>query len=127
MNMTYSNCNPRILLSLLWISTMFLMVFADIFSIITELVIGNQIQIPMEVTSAMTLAALVTSIPSLMIVLSWVLPYKASRKVNMIAAVFTIIYVIVGGSLIPHYIILAGMEIVLLSAIVLIARKWNEA
>jgi len=101
------------------------MVFADIFSIIVELEVGNTIEIPMDVTTAMTIAAVVTAIPILMIILSWVLPYKINRMTNIIVAIFTVIYVIGGGTIIGHYIIMAGLEVVLLVSIIYSAWKWK--
>jgi hypothetical protein len=53
-----------------------------------------------------------------MIYFSRVLPYKPNRWVNIIAAIFTIIYVIGGGSATPHYIIVAGIEVIICLVII---------
>jgi hypothetical protein len=73
----------------------------------------------------MAVAAIVTSVPILMIYLSRILPYKSNRPANMIAGIFTIIYVTGGGSLTPHYLIVAGIEVVILLIIVVKSWKWT--
>ena len=123
--MNVSTATPKITLALLWITVMILMIFADIFSIILELEVGNQIEIPIDVKTAMAIAAVVTAIPIFMIVLSWVLPYKINRLANIVVGIFTIIYILGGGSLVPHYIIIASMEIALLASIVVISLRWK--
>jgi len=124
--MDKNNSYPKTTITLLWTTVMFLMIFADIFSIILELELGNTIQIPIDVTTAMAIAAVVTAIPILMIVFSWVLPYKINRRANIIVGIFTIIYVIAGGTLVAHYIILAGLEVILLVSIIIISLKWKQ-
>ena len=125
-SMLTKNNSTKTTLSLLWIVVMFFMVFADVFSIIVELELGNTMQIPMEVKSAMLIAAFMVAIPNLMIIMSWVLTYKVSRIANIIAAVFTILFVIGGGSLMPHYLVMASFEVLLLTAIINISFKWRE-
>lgn len=115
----------RVRLSTLWIVVMINMIFADIFSIMIELVNGNTLNIPGDVKMVMAVAALVTNVPILMIYLSRVLSFKINRIVNMIAAVFTMIYVVGGGDFAPHYIIIASIEIILLLLIVVYAWKWK--
>lgn len=113
-------------LSTLWILVMFNMVFADIFSIIVELVNRNTLAIPGDVKTVMAIAAVVTNIPVLMIYFSRTLPYKKNRPVNIIAALLTIVYVIGGGDPAPHYIILALVETALLITIIVYALKWKQ-
>lgn len=114
-------------LSTLWIVVLFNMLFADVFSIIVELVDGGTLDgIPGDVKTMMAVAAIVTNIPILMIYFSRSLPHKKNRIANIVAGVFTIIYVIGGGSLLPHYVIIASIEVVLLIVIVVNAWRWNE-
>lgn len=105
---------------------MFFMIFADIFSIMVELELGNTIQIPLEVKSAMLIASFMVAIPTLMIIASWILPYKANRLTNIIAGVFTILFVVGGGSTMPHYLAIASFEVLLIIAIIAISLKWKE-
>lgn len=110
---------------LLWIVVLFNMIFADICSIIVELVNGGIIDIPFDVLTTMAVAAVLTNIPILMIVLSWVLPYKINKWTNIGGASFTILYIIGGSSLLPHYFIIGGIEIVLLLLIIVTVSKWT--
>lgn len=118
--------NIRITLVLLWIVLLVNMLFADIFGIMVELVEGNTLEIPGKVKIVMAIAAVVTNVPILMIILSWVLPFKANRLANILAALFTILYVVGGGSIMPHYLIIASIEVVLLIIIIVKALKWRR-
>jgi hypothetical protein len=118
--------NLKVKLSTLWIVIMFNMVFADIYSIIVELVNRNTLAIPGEVRTIMAIAAVVTNIPILMIYFSRTLKYKANRLANIIAAILTIIYVVGGGDMAPHYLISAAIEVLILIYIIIIALKWRE-
>lgn len=112
-------------LSTLWILVMFNMVFADIFSIMVELVNKNTLAIPGDVKTIMAIAAVVTNIPILMIYLSRILPYRSNRLTNIFAGILTIGYVIGGGDFAPHYIIIALVEIIVLLLIIVKSWKWK--
>lgn len=101
------------------------MIFADIFSIMVELVNKNTLDIPLEIKVTMAIAAVVTNIPILMIYFSRVLKHKINRLVNIIAAIFTIIYISGGGSLVPHYLIIGTIEVMILGVILVNAWKWK--
>ncbi len=60
----------RVKLSTLWIVILINMIFADIFSILVELVNKNTLEIPGEVTLVMAIAAIITNIPIMMIYFS---------------------------------------------------------
>jgi len=114
-------------LSTLWIVIMLNLIFADILSIMIELVNKNTLDIiGGNVTTTMAIAAIITNIPILMIYFSRVLPYKSNRRLNIVAAFITIIYIVGGGSLLPHYLVIAGIEVLLLLSIIWIAWKWEE-
>jgi len=116
----------KIKLSTLWIVIMLNLIFADILSIMIELVNKNTLDIIGEdVTTTMAIAAIVTNIPILMIYFSRALPYKTNRVANILSAIITILYVIGGGSMTPHYIIIASIEVALLLVIILSAWKWD--
>lgn len=118
--------DTRVKLSFLWIIVMMNMLYADIFSIIVELVDRNTLNIPGEVKTVMAMAAIVTNIPIMMIYFSRVLNYKMNRVLNIIAAVLTIIYVIGGGDTALHYIIIATIEVSILVIIIVKSLKWKE-
>ena len=124
---TNKTVDTRVKLSTLWIVVVVYMIFADIFSIILELdQKGTLGEMPTDAKTMMALAAFLTSIPILMIYFARVLPYKANRLLNIIAGIFTILYVVVGGLLLPHYVIVASIEIVILLIIIVKAWKWKN-
>lgn len=118
--------NIKVKLSTLWIIVLLNLLFADILSIIIELINKNTLDILGEVTFTMAITAIITNIPILMIYFSRSLSYKANRILNMIASCITILFVVGGGSLLPHYIICASIEVVTLIIILKTAWKWKE-
>jgi hypothetical protein len=53
------------------------------------------------------------------------LPRRSNRWTNIAAAIFTITYVTALGSSTPHYIIVAGVEDIVLLAIIVKAWRWK--
>jgi len=124
---TNKTVDTRVKLSTLWIVVVVYMIFADIFSIILELdQKGTLGEMPTDAKTMMALAAFLTSIPILMIYFARVLPYKANRLLNIIAGIFTILCVVGDGSLLPHYVIVASIEVVILLIIIVKAWKWKN-
>jgi len=113
-------------LSTLWIVVLINMIFADIFSIMVELVNKDTLHIPGDVKVIMAIAAIVTNIPILMIYFARVLPYKPNRWANIIAGILTIIYIVGGGDMAPHYIIIAAIEVICLLSIMVSSLKWKN-
>jgi len=62
----------------------------------------------------------------LTIYFSRIFEYKVNRIVNIIAAIFTIIYVIGGGDTATHYFIIATIEIIFLIMIIVYSVKWKN-
>jgi len=118
--------NIKVTLSTLWIVVLINMIFADIFSILVELVNKNTLHIPGDVKVVMAIAAIITNIPILMIYFARILPYKPNRLANIIAGVLTIIYIVGGGDLVPHYIIIATIEVICLLLIIVKSWKWEN-
>lgn len=113
-------------LSTLWLLVMLNIIFADILSLMLALVDSDTIDIiGKDIAFTMAIAAIITNIPILMIYFSKKLHFKINRSLNISAAIFTCIYIIGGGSLAPHYVILASIEIVMLFAIIRIALSWK--
>ncbi len=114
--------DTKVKLSALWISVMFIMVFADILSFIrpgTFEEIGEQ-----QITDGLLLVfAVMIVIPIAMIFLSRVLKPTVNRWANIIAAAITIVWVIGGGSTYPHYIFFATIETVCMLLIIWYAWK----
>jgi len=122
---TDKSIDLKVQLSTLWIVVMVNMIFADIFSIMVELVNKNTLEIPGDVKVVMAIAAIVTNIPILMIYLARTLPYRINRLANISAGIFTIIYVIGGGDFAPHYIIIACIEVIVLLVIIVKSWRWQ--
>lgn len=118
--------NEKVKLSTLWIVVLINLLFADILSIIVELVNKNTLDVLGEVKQTMAIAAIITNIPILMIYFSRSLNYKTNRILNIIASCITILFVIGGGSQLPHYVICASIEIVILIIIIRTAWNWKE-
>lgn len=116
--------NTKTKLSTLWIVIMVNMIFADILSFMIALETGEKVGLE-NVEKIMLIAAIVTQIPIWMIFLSRFLKYQANRWANIGAAVLTIIYVVGGGSLEPHYIFIAGVEVLCLLLIMKTAWQWR--
>lgn len=120
--------DKKVILSTLWIVVMFNMVFADIYSIMVELVNKNTLSdMPGDVVTVMAVAAVITNVPIMMIFLSRILNSKTNRLINIIAAVITLLYVVGGGSTAPHYIIAATIEVILLLFIIWTAWNWPKS
>ena len=113
--------DDRAKLSTLWVVVMFNMVFADILTFITpgalqELWAG---QAGVQVTPGLLLIfALLLEIPIAMIYLSRILKLGVNRWANTLAAVTTTLFVIGGGSLTPHYVFFATVEVACMALIV---------
>lgn len=75
----------------------------------------------------MLAGAIIYEIPIGMILASRYMPRRASRWVNVGAAVLTATTIVGGGSLEPHYVFAATVEVVSLSYIVWKALTWREA
>ena len=117
-------------ISTLWIVVMINMVFADILSFmfpgflaqITTGAVDGVVITPMF----LLLAAVFVEVGIAMIYLSRALRPRASRIANLVAVGVTILFVIGGGSLTPHYIFFAGIEVIVLLYIGALAWGWRE-
>jgi hypothetical protein len=124
---TENAMDRRVKLSTLWIVVMINMIFADIFSILVEIdQKGTLGEMPLDAKNMMAIAAILTTIPILMIYFARTLPYKSNRLLNIIAGIFTILYVIGGGILLPHYLIIASIEVIVLMIIIVKSWKWKN-
>ncbi len=108
-------------LSTLWVVVMFNMVFADILTFIKpgalqELWAG---QAGVQITQGLLLVfALLLEIPIAMIFVSRILKPGPNRWANTVAAAITTAFVVGGGSLTPHYVFFATVEIACMALIV---------
>lgn len=108
-------------LSTLWVVVMFNMAFADILSFIEpgalqELWAG---QAGVQITPGALLGfAILLEVPIAMIFVSRVLKPGPNRWANTVAAAVTTAFVVGGGSLTPHYVFLASVEVACMALIV---------
>ena len=105
-------------ISTLWIVVMFNMAFADILSFmypgfLTQVQTGT-IEGVTITPAFLLIAAVFVEIPIAMIFLSRVLAPTALRWTNVVAASVTALFIILGGSLTPHYIFFASIEVLAL-------------
>jgi hypothetical protein len=119
----------RVRLSTLWIVILLNMIYADILSFLNAdflqgLLTGHAENV--RITQTLLVAsAVVVEIPILMVLLSRVLPPAPNRWVNLVAVPLTAAFVIGGGSTRPHYLVLAGVELVCLGLIAGQAWRWR--
>jgi hypothetical protein len=127
---TTGKIDTKVLLSTLWIVVMINMVFADILGLFIpgalEEVAKTSVSTGTTIPQLMLGGAIMLEIPIAMILLSRVLKFKVNRLTNIIASVFTIVYVVGGGTLSPHYIFIATIEVVCMLLIVWFAWKWTN-
>ena len=121
--------DTKVFLSTLWIVVMINMAYADILGLFIpgalEEVAKTSVSTGTTIPQLMLGGAIMLEIPVAMIFLSRVLKQKVNRWVNIIASVITIVYVVGGGSLQPHYIFIATIEVVCMLLIAWIALKWS--
>lgn len=77
----------------------------------------------MPITLLMLFGAIKIQFPLAMIFLSRVLKLRANRWANIIVGVTTIIFVVGGGSLTPHYLFIATVEVLCMLAIIRLAWR----
>ena len=108
-------------LSTLWVVVMFNMVFADILTFIKpgalqQLWAG---QAGVQITPGLLLVfALLIEVPIAMILASRLLKRGPNRWANTAAALVTTAFVVGGGSLTPHYVFFATVEVACMALIV---------
>ena len=120
--------DTRALLSTLWIVVMFNMLKADILSLYIPGAIEEVVKFAGEtpITQLMLGGAILMELSIAMIVLSRVLKYTINRWANILLAIFTIVFIVGGGSSYPHYLFIAAVEIVCLLLIIGIAWRWPK-
>ncbi len=121
--------DAKLAMSTLWIVIMFNMIFADVLTLfiqdnLLEIIDGTT---PVEITPMlMFYMALIIEIPIIMIFLSRFLKYRLNRILNIIAATITILFVIGGWSMDPHYLAFAVVEVLAALVIIKTAWQWSE-
>ena len=127
--MTTVDTAVRARLLWMWVWVMLNMIFADIFSFMNagalqQIMEGRADQIAIT-PQFLLLAAALTEIPIAMVVLSQTLPRRASRWANVVASIFTLVYVVGMGSATPSYLFFAGLETLGCLSIAWLAWSWR--
>jgi len=134
-SVTSGKMNTRILLALLWVFYTVNFMYCDTLlklepGVLAGIMSGTTADGTVKITAGFLLGtAIMFEIPFLMIVLSWVLKYRANRWANIIAATLFVVTQI--GSLFlgvpsPMYIFYSTIEIASLLLIVWNAWKWTN-
>ncbi len=122
--------NLNLILSMLWTSLMFLIIYLDYFHLympskMLEIQAGRVFKF--DISQGFLLAAMISvSIPALMIFLSVTLPAKVNRWVNIIIASIYIPFMLfnLAGEVWGHMVFGAMVEVVILSLIIFYSWKW---
>ena len=134
-NIETSKMNTKILLVLLWVFYSLNFVYADVLGSLEPGVLEQQMSGyladgTIKITDGFLLGtAIMFEIPFLMIVLSWVLKYRANRWANIIAGTLFVVVQISSlflGTPSPAYMFLSTMEAAGLLLIVWNAWKWRN-
>lgn len=128
--MNTKTIDKRYLLSTLWIVVMLSVIKADVLSLFVP-GIAEELAQTSTVTGAsipqlMLFGAVMGAIGLAMIPLSRFLPRGANRWVNLTISPLYILYIVGGGTLYPHYIFLATVEVICLALIFWNALKWER-
>ena len=114
-------------LSTLWTAVTLNMITADVLSLyipearrkFTSFADGKEAELMLG-------GAIYYQIPIAMVFLSEVLPYQANRITNLVATGLVSTAIIAGGSTEPHYLAIAGFELLGLAAIAWKAWQWPD-
>lgn len=114
----------------LWGVVMFNMAFADILSFMTPGLLQQAATGTLDGITItpmfLLIAAIFIEIAIAMIYLTPALPQRTSRIANLIAVGITILFVVGGGSLMPHYVFFASIELAAMLYIAYLAWTWRE-
>ncbi len=117
-------------ISTLWVVVLFNMGFADILSFMVpdfmSQILTGEVEGVVITPLFLLVAAIFIEVAIVMIYASRALSPRASRRANLGAAAVTILFIVGGGSLTPHYIFFALVEVITLLYIVFLAWTWRE-
>ena len=117
--------DPKVKLTLLWIFVIVNMAYADILSlmdpasIIRGIMAGNPLP-----AGGLLAGAIVMETSFAMVILPWILNYKANRWVTIIIGVFMILQIVIGGHG-PYYVFFETVEVACILLIIWFAWKWK--
>ena len=128
---TTKKLDTKVLLSTLWIVVMFCLLKADILSLfipgIAEELAQTSASTGASIPQLMLFGAVMGTVGIAMIFFSRILGHGVNRWVNLIVSPLYILYIVGGGTLYPHYIFLATVEVICLLFIFWNALKWSSS
>lgn len=118
-------------LMVLWIFVKLNVLSADLLSFLNgeflrELIEEGTAEGVVITPSFLLIAAILLEINIAMILVSRFSKYKINRLLNRIAPLIVIPFIIIGGSLAPHYVFFASIEVIALIVIMVSAWRWKE-
>lgn len=124
--------HPRLALTALWTSTMFVVAFVDIFAfyradVRAQIEAGRAFVFTIDDAFLLGIV-LYVAIPALMIAGSALLPRRINRVAQIVVAsafALTIVGASIGER--TYYLVASGIELALLAGIVIIATRWKSA
>jgi hypothetical protein len=125
-NKQNTGIDPKIKLSLLWIFVVLNIAYADILSLMdpTSPIRTIMAGAPMP-EGGLIAGAILMETSIVMVILSWILPYKVNRWVTIIIVAINIFAVVTGGHGL-YYIFFATVEVVSMLLIIWFAWKWTN-
>jgi hypothetical protein len=121
----YPGLETKIRLFVLWVFVLINMAYADILSLmdstspIRNVMAGNPLP-----EGGFLAGAILMETAMAMLLLTWVLPYKANRLVNILIAVINIFAVVTGGHGV-YYLFFASLEAAAMLLIIWYSWKWK--
>ncbi len=126
-NKSTAGIDPKVKLSLLWIFVIINMAYADILSLMdpTSIIRGIMVGDPMPAGGLMA-GAIVMETSFAMVILSWLLNYKANRWVSLLIGAFMILQIVIGGHGL-YYVFFTIVEVASILLIIWFSWKWKPA
>ena len=121
-------------LTILWVFAMFNFLYADVIALF-DIVYNGKLSTGMQFTPGMLLGvSVLMEIPMAMVILSWVLKYRANRWTNIIVGIaYTFVTLIIqfivpisNGTTTSYYLFFGAIEILVTLLIVWLAWKWES-
>lgn len=124
-NKSTNGIDPKCKLSFLWIFVILNMAYADILSLMdpTSIIRGIMVGDPLP-AGGLLAGAIVMETSIAMVILSWVLNYKANRWVTTIMGVFVSYQIVIGGHGL-YYAFFATVEVACILLIIWFAWRWK--
>ena len=117
--------DPRIKLAFLWIFVVLLMIYADIVSLLDPTSPIREVMAGAPLPAGGLMAGAVVMIISIvMVILSWILPYKVNRWVSLMIGAFMIVYIVRGGHGV-YYVLFETVEVACIVLIIWFTWKWK--